>query len=111
MSRILPIESDGKAVGYCFKCPACGYLHQICTADAHREGWPVWELSGTADRPTIRDSILVTGEEGEDHHPTRFHSYVTDGYIKFDCDSLHSMAGQTVELPEFPENWPHDNDL
>lgn len=100
MAKIIIIESNGKSVGYCFKCPACGFLHKFCTADAHTEGWPVWTLTGTPEKPTIRDSILVKEDFGENHESRQCHSFVTDGQISFCGDCTHSMAGQTVPLPE-----------
>lgn len=30
------------------------------------------------------------------------HSFVTDGRIQFLSDCTHSLAGQTVDLPEMP---------
>lgn len=100
MAKILPIERDGKKLGYLFTCPACGFGHKICTADAHDEGWPIWELTGTPEAPTIRASILVWWDEGENRKPMRCHSYVTDGKIEFLQDCLHELKGQTVELPD-----------
>jgi hypothetical protein len=53
------------------------------------------------DRPTFTPSIRVTI-----YRPTGdrlCHSFVTDGYICFLPDSTHSLAGQTVPLPD----WPH----
>lgn len=100
MAKILPIERNGIKVGYIFNCPACGFGHKFCTVDAHDEGWPIWELTGTADSPTVRASLLVWWEEGEEHKPMRCHSYITDGNIQFLNDCTHALAGQTVELPE-----------
>jgi len=100
MAKILPIEREGKRVGWCFKCPACGNAHKFCTADAHDEGWPVWTLTGTQDNPTVRDSILVTVGHG-DNPPDVCHSFVTNGQIAYAGDSTHALRNQTVDLPDF----------
>lgn len=101
MAKVLPIISEGKTIGYCLKCPACGHAHKFCTAEAHTEGWPVWILTGMPNKPTIRDSLLYTWEEGPEHIPMRCHCFVTDGRIDYCGDSTHAMAGKTVELPDF----------
>lgn len=76
-------------------------MHKFCTADAHDEGWPVWKLTGTLENPTVRDSLLVTWFEGENHDIKKScHSFITDGNISYCSDSTHRLAGHTVELPE-----------
>lgn len=106
MTKILPIERDGKKVGYCFKCPACGHAHKFCTADAHTEGWPVWELTGTEERPTVRASLLYSWNEGPQRIPMACHSFITDGKIEYCGDCTHELSGKTVDLPEFENYTP-----
>jgi hypothetical protein len=38
--------------------------------------------------------------------PSQCHSIVTDGKIAFCIDSVHSLAGKTVELPDWDEEIP-----
>lgn len=99
MAKIIPVVSGEKKLGYCFKCPACDKMHKFCTADAHTEGWPIWTLTGTPEAPTIRASVLVNWQEVEGS-PVSCHSFITDGQISYCGDSTHSMAGQTIPLPD-----------
>lgn len=98
-----------------FRCPGCDDVHGIHTGP---DGW-TW--NGDLDRPTFTPSLLVhmtkwhgTFEQyGKWTRPTHAnvepggqatcHSFVTDGRIQFLGDSTHHLAGQTVDLPE----WPH----
>ena len=65
-----------------------------------------WEFNGDFEKPTVRASVLVwcyefnsvTGKH--DIEVDRCHSFITDGMIEFLGDCQHSLAGQTVELPE-----------
>lgn len=86
-------------------CPGCGYAHVIHHGPG--EG-PRWNWDGNADAPTFSPSVLVkTGravdpsfvpEEGDP--PEICHSFVRGGKIEFLSDCCHSLAGQTVPLPE-----------
>lgn len=95
-------------------CPGCEELHRISTWRA--DGGPVWNFSGTDDRPTISPSILVGGvqwdESSEFHKPQHAiapggqivcHSFVRDGAWEFLSDSTHRLAGQTVQMVPLPD--------
>lgn len=72
-------------------------LHRIPTAP---EGppHPVWSFNGSVDSPTLSPSVLTkVGPNGK-----VCHSLVRDGMIQFLSDCNHSLAGQTVPVPEFP---------
>jgi hypothetical protein len=100
-----------------FRCPGCNDFHSVHIApDAH-----YW--NGSADRPTFSPSIMVTTGHFMPGHkqgagcwctynaahprePTSFkcqrcHSFVFNGEIRFESDSTHALAGQTVELPDW----------
>lgn len=89
-----------------FMCPGCKCIHFI--HDKESIGYPnvCWTFNGDFDKPTIRASVLTrcfmwnsaTGKH--DLETERCHSYITDGMIEFLPDCQHSLAGQTVELPE-----------
>jgi hypothetical protein len=96
-----------------FWCPGCDDVHGIHTGE---EGW-TW--NGDLERPTFTPSVLVrmtkwhgTFEEyGKWTRPTHnvepgteatCHSFVTDGRIQFLGDCTHKLAGQTVDLPDWP---------
>jgi hypothetical protein len=101
LSKVLRQLQDG---GLLFNCPGCKNLHQVRVGDGPG---PRWGYNGNADKPTFTPSVLVTyngADAGVDGAPARIcHSYVTDGRIQFLGDCTHALAGQTVDLPEFPE--------
>lgn len=95
--------------------PGCDEPHQIVSS--------IWAFNGNDAAPTFTPSVLVTsGHYTQGHQgpqcwctynakavePAPFkcsvcHCYVTDGRIQFLSDSTHALAGQTVEMPEWPE--------
>lgn len=89
---ILPIlSSPGK---YVFYCPGCEENHIIDTNPSKHNSYHT--LTGTFAKPTIRASVLETGENG--NNPFWCHSFVTDGKIEFLEDCTHHLAGKTVDL-------------
>jgi hypothetical protein len=117
---------NAEATEYCFRCPGCGDVHSVRTAiPPLRPGvGGVWQWNGSIDKPTFSPSLLVTsghycaGHQGDNcwcsynrEHPDnpapfacyRCHSYVKDGAIEFLGDCSHTLAGQTVEIPEWKE--------
>lgn len=98
--------SDGRVI---FFCPGCNEHHGPIV-----DGSRGWTWNGSLDSPTFSPSILVRGTvritdeeharimagEKVDPKPLVCHSFVTDGRIKFLSDCTHSLAGQTVDLPE-----------
>lgn len=107
LSRVLrSIGSPGNH-GIAFWCPGCRGAHVIYY---QREGpGPLWRWDGNAEAPTISPSILVTysgTDAGEDDAPPeRCHSFVRAGRIEFLGDCTHELAGRTVPIPDFPENF------
>ncbi len=99
-----------------FRCPGCGWAHQI---RVEGEGRPLWGFNGNGDAPTFTPSVLVrreswvppvTGDNLEEWRANPWpqakeehicHSFVTDGRIQFLSDCTHALAGQTVDLPDF----------
>lgn len=84
---------------YSFFCPGCKSRHVVWTKN---EGYnhPIWWFNGSLEKPTFTPSILVSATYGDNHNKTICHSFVTYGMIQFLSDCTHTMAGQTVELPE-----------
>lgn len=102
-------------------CPGCGVLHAINVGEARG---PRWTFNDDPDAPTFSPSVLLkttkvnlsdhdfdalldqfSGEELEEklapHRvPVVCHSFVTAGRIRFLNDCTHSLAGQTVDLPD-----------
>lgn len=101
LSRILRAGEGGRLT---FRCPGCDDFHQIQTGTG---SGPRWGWNGDADKPTFTPSIKVTypanpdaDEEFKGWRTERIcHSFVTDGRIQFLGDCTHSLAGQTVYLP------------
>jgi hypothetical protein len=70
-----------------YMCPGCGYIHAL-SPDVH-------QFNGDYEKPTFSPSCLQNWD------PTRIcHSFIRDGRIQFLSDCSHSLAGQTVDLPE-----------
>ena len=83
-------------------CPGCRSGHTI-VVDAPN-GW-TWD--GDRERPTISPSILAHGvrrADGTIYRP-QCHSFVRAGRWEFLTDSEHDLAGQTVDVQPFPEDW------
>jgi len=121
MSALSRILRDTDNNGMMFWCPGCKTSHRI----QHGEGTgPRWGWNGSTDKPTFTPSVLVrTGHYVPGHQPGTCwctynaehpdepdpftcqvcHSFVTDGHIQFLSDCTHSLAGQNVPLPDFPE--------
>ncbi len=104
-----------------FYCPGCKETHAIPVGDQH--GGAQWSYNGDAERPTFTPSILIKSghfashwKEGDSCWCTWFkeegeepgfkcqicHSFVTHGRIQFLNDCTHELAGQTVDLPDYP---------
>ena len=81
-----------------FYCPACKDTHAISVAPGS------WSYNGNPNLPTTEPSIRVSGKEDENGGwITTCHCYLTDGRIRFCADSPHEFAGQTIDLPDFPQ--------
>ena len=94
-------------------CPGCNETHVIATKQPFGNG-AVWSFNNDFEKPTFSPSLLirtgkyVTGHENFDDEGFKglssiCHSFITDGRIQFLNDCTHSLAGQTVELPEINE--------
>lgn len=85
-----------------FKCPACGETHVVSVGP--KSYWNIrWQFNGDYDKPTINPSVLVTMNMINGKELERCHSFIRDGKIQFLSDCTHHLAGQTVELPDFPD--------
>lgn len=118
MGQLSPILRGGEGF-VTFWCPGCKDAHRIPFGPG--DG-PRWGYNGNPNAPTFTPSILVrTGHyvpgrgpgtcyctwDDKDEFPelecSVCHSFVTDGRIQFLGDSTHELAGQTVDLPNWPE--------
>lgn len=100
-----------------FWCPGCDEAHQL-RIPPHPQAWGFNE---NGDAPTFTPSVLVrqtTAVPPVTHENLNewmrqpwqqtdqvrvCHSFVTDGRIQFLGDCTHDLAGQTVDLPDFPD--------
>lgn len=75
-------------------CPGCNETHHM--------GANIHKWNGSVSHPTFTPSILwhCPNHKGVENYTC--HSFVNDGRIQFLGDSTHALAGQTVELPECP---------
>ena len=112
-------KDDAGGVFARFWCPGCEKSHLVRV-----QGEGSWGFNGSVHAPTFTPSVLVTsghyipghfdnecwckynaarpGQE-KPFECTACHSFVTDGRIQFCPDSTHAMAGQTVDLPDWPD--------
>jgi hypothetical protein len=82
---------------WAFQCPGCGYLHSFRVSE--EQGRPQWTWNGSLDQPTFAPSLLVNR-----HYPQgRCHLFLENGQIKFQNDCHHSLAGKTVECPDWED--------
>lgn len=97
MSVVRSLVSGGQV----FFCPGCKSTHAV---NSHPNG-PKWTYNGDTAKPTFGPSILVTCRWSvidDEMKDDVCHSFVTDGRIQFLNDCTHALAGQTVDLPEWP---------
>lgn len=79
-------------------CPGCNEVHGYRVAG---EGGPMWTFNGDMEKPTFTPSMLLFEVE-DGKRVTLCHYFITDGKIIFCSDSPHALAGQTVDIPEWP---------
>lgn len=102
--------NEYQIVGYAIICPGCESRHVVYVNPLYYN--QVWTFNGDLNKPTFRASLLcTTGSYAVPGYiddpaipPTRCHSFITDGRIEYLTDCTHSLAGQTVDLPEFMED-------
>jgi len=102
--------------GIAFWCPGCVRGHVITVREDGVHAGGAWGFNRDGDRPTFAPSVLATGSQEltEEQRQSimdggrietvrwRCHSFVTDGRIQFLSDCTHALAGQTVDLPDWP---------
>lgn len=83
---------------YLFYCPGCDQVHAVWTDPKfpNPKNKCVWSFNGDRYKPTFTPSLDIKGQ---------CHSIVTNGNIYFCPDSVHHLAGQTVEIPDISFFW------
>ena len=107
--------------GYSYWCQGCEEVHSVRTdGDA-----AVWSFDGNLEAPTFSPSVLTTsGHYLSDHKPgdkcwctyaaehpdrpahfkcRRCHTFIKGGIVQFLSDCSHALAGQTLPLPDLPD--------
>ena len=93
----------GDGEGVLFFCPGCGHGHAVKVSGAG-----AWQFNGDHERPTFTPSVRCftnyddNGRLPDGQQRTLCHSFVRDGRIEFLGDCAHGLAGQTVDLPDWP---------
>lgn len=86
-------------------CPACKEVHHFTIA---RPRSPNWAWDGNTEAPSFTPSMRISwGKQADPKCEVNggiCHYILTAGVINFCGDSTHTMAGQSVALPD----WPYD---
>lgn len=89
-------------------CPGCNEPHVYTTKPGGRV---CWSFDGNLDAPTFAPSMKVSisrpvrsapGERPSAWTDEICHYFLTGGRLQFCGDSTHALAGQTVDLPDWP---------
>jgi len=98
LQRFERLTADGRPDGevYLFWCPGCKARHAL---NVGRQRRPVWTFSGDMENPTFSPSLLYP-----DKTP-RCHLFLRGGKLEFLSDCGHALAGQTVDLPDIPDEY------
>lgn len=89
--------------GVGFWCPGCESAHIVPIA-----GLEPWQFDGNVEAPTITPSIKnmkPIPDTDPVQHTTECHVNVTKGMLQFHSDCAHPLAGQTVPMAPWPDNY------
>lgn len=114
---------DKTMSGLIYWCQGCKTHHKVVTSTI---GSSAWKWNNNVDLPTFSPSVLVTGtiltNKGErdyekwlangarqpapkfESKDTRCHTFIKEGQVQFLNDCTHSLAGQTLPLPDLPSD-------
>ena len=112
MRDITRIKDGQNCQWLSFWCEACGFSHTVKINAPDNSGWG---FNGSREAPTLTPSVKLTLPRPS-HNPAEVndrtkdielccHSFVRAGRIEYLSDCTHALAGQTVDLKEFPEGW------
>jgi len=98
MAKIKKVEYKFKGkvfkTQYLFWCNGCGHEHAFVL----RSQGGHHDFNMNLENPTVSPSLLHDFIPGK-----RCHSFIKDGKIQYLSDCHHDLAGQTIELPDYPE--------
>ena len=117
MNKLRTTENNGLV----FWCPGCDMAHRIQYGHGDR---PRWTWNNDSVNPTINPSILVRWEQWEPPATTPeireaikegkivqtcvkkvCHSFIKNGKIEYLNDCTHQLAGKTVDLSDWNDNY------
>lgn len=88
-------------------CPGCDMPHAVWL---DHPDYPRWQWDGNVERPTVSPSVRHSTPAYQDEDDPEFkiaatccHYFIRGGRIEFCGDSTHAFAGQTVDLPDWPQ--------
>jgi hypothetical protein len=89
---------------YMFYCLACKEAPPYCTQQPNDH--PKWSFNGDMEKPTFSPSLfLIRSLKDYEGCGPRCHLFIRDGKIEYQGDCEHALAGQTVDMVEFPEGF------
>lgn len=77
---------------YKFWCEGCKLYHNYDVGKT--DGTPNWTFNGDFEKPTFSPSLFYTR--------SGCHLFVENGMIRYLTDCHHTLAGQTIPLPQMP---------
>jgi uncharacterized protein DUF6527 len=87
----------------CFHCPACGYSHCVGVNGRKVPGsgssMNEWGWNGSFEVPTFTPSLLINADNRSES--PRCHTFIKEGKIEYLGDCTHTMAGKTVDIPDW----------
>jgi hypothetical protein len=96
--------------GYGHWCPGCNCGHEINVDEVNSSG-AKWTFNNNRYKPTFSPSINIRigrpGAKTVEPAAEICHYFIKDGQIQFLNDCTHSLRGQTVDMPEMPDNRYH----
>jgi len=105
MAKLKRISEDT----FKFHCPACGKEHVIKAGAKYSPPY-VWYFNGDINKPTFSPTVMARWGKYADpdwkepaepgNWSGKCHFEIRDGKITFLKDSTHSMAEQTIDMPD-----------
>lgn len=79
----------------------------VLESTAQRMSMAGWKFGfdGNMEKPTISPSVLSSYKNRESKDVTVCHLFVKDGNIQFLSDCQHRLAGMTVPMEHFPDDY------
>lgn len=99
---------------YGYWCPACREIHEVAVAFKNPSN-ASWHFDGNMLFPTFMPSINIRIGPYRDGDVGVFrtdvcHHFLKAGFLEYQTDCTHGMAGQRMPLPPIPEvyspHWP-----